>query len=110
MIPYEIKDISQLADKQLETLVTRIRLDRLNLYRAFQEASRIRGEVLELRVQGQIDKQLNMWTKELTKLDKAIDNATNRGNKIMALMLSIDIDTTDIHRLMDIMHKVGDDK
>lgn len=106
--PFKIPDISALADEQLTELVTTIRVNRLNLYRAYQETLRLKEEHKEAKVREQIQKQLNIWERELNRLDKALEKATDRGNKVLALMLSVGMDTGAITAVMDILH--GEEK
>ena len=101
--PHEHPDISKFTDEKLTELVTSIRARRLRLRKLFEETERLKNEATEKKVREQIEKQLNIFERELTRLDKALDKAIDRGNKMIALLLSIGYDTTDVHKLIDII-------
>ena len=96
-------DISRMNDEALTKLVTVLRDKRLRLKRIADETLAAKKEASSKKVNDQIETQLSMFNKELAKVDKAIEKAIDRCNKIIALQLSVGFDIEHVQRLAHIL-------
>jgi DNA anti-recombination protein RmuC len=90
-------------DTALTELVITLRDKRLRLKRIADETLAAKKEANSKKVNDQIETQLGMFNKELEKVDKAIEKAIDRCNKIIALQLSVGFDIEHVQKLARIL-------
>jgi hypothetical protein len=96
-------DISRMNDEALTELVIELREKRLRLKRIADETLAAKKEAQDKKVNDQIETQLNMFNKELARIDKAIEKGIDRANKIIALQLSVGFDVEHVTKLANIL-------
>ena len=97
------EDISQMNDEALTELVINLREKRMRLKRIADETLAAKQQAQTKKVNDQIETQLNMFNKEIVRVDKAIEKAVDRCNKIIALQLSVGFDPEHVVRLANIL-------
>ncbi len=88
--PIALADLTQMTEDERELLVTRIRERRLAPVRAFEELTAAQALVRKDRLEIQWTKQLKMFTKDLTRADKAMETLEKRGTKLRAIKLELE--------------------
>ena len=88
--PIALADLTQMTEDERELLVTRIRERRLAPVRAYEELTAAQALVRKDRLEIQWTKQLEMFTKDLTRADKAMETLEKRGTKLRAIKLELE--------------------
>ena len=88
--PIKLADISKMSDEQLDAMIHIIRERRLKPVRDFEEMSALKAEAIRQGLNKQLNKQLEMIEKELSRADKAIEKIELRAIKLRALKLEIE--------------------
>ena len=88
--PIKLTDISKMSDEQLDGIIYNIRERRLKPVRDFEEMSALKAEAIRQGLNKQLTKQLEMFEKELSRADKALEKIELRAIKLRALKLEIE--------------------
>ncbi len=88
--PIALANLTEMSEDERELLVTRIRERRLAPVRAYEELTLMQAEARKEQLEGQWTKQLEMFQKDLTRADKAMENLEKRGTKLRAIKLEIE--------------------
>ena len=88
--PIALADLTQMTEDERELLVTRIRERRLAPVRAYEELTAAQALVRKDRLEIQWTKQLEMFVKDLTRADKAMETLEKRGTKLRAIKLELE--------------------
>ena len=88
--PIALADLTQMTEDERELLVTRIRERRLAPVRAYEELTAAQALVRKDRLEIQWTKQLEMFTKDLARADKAMETLEKRGTKLRAIKLELE--------------------
>lgn len=84
------KTIGDMDDDEADAMIQGIRERRAKTVVAYEEAQRAKAEIREERARADLAHQLQMFEKELTRCDRAIDKIEQRALKIRALRLEIE--------------------
>jgi hypothetical protein len=88
--PIALANLTQMSEDEREFLVTRIRERRLAPVRAYEELSLMQAEARKEQLETQWSKQLEMFSKDLIRADKAMSTLEKRGTKLRAIRLEIE--------------------
>lgn len=88
--PIHRKDISEMTDEQIDEMLVGIRERRLKLVQQYQEAQLVKKEKSRTKAIETLDRQCEMFEKELATLDKNIGKLEKRALNIRALRLEIE--------------------
>ena len=88
--PISLADLTQMSEDERELLVTRIRERRLAPVRAYEELSLMQAAARKEMLEKQWAKALEMFQKDLTRSDKAMEALEKRGTKLRAIRLEIE--------------------
>ena len=88
--PIALADLTQMTEDERELLVTRIRERRLAPVRAYEELTTMQAEARKEMLEKQWSKQLEMFSKDLTRADKAMETLEKRGTKLRAIKLELE--------------------
>lgn len=84
------KTIGEMSDDEADAMIQRIRDRRARTVVAYEEALKAKAEIQEERARADLAHQLQMFEKELARVDRAIDKIEQRALKIRALRLEIE--------------------
>ena len=93
--PTHIRDITQLSSDELDAYVTGLRERRMEPVRHFEAAQRIEREARRTKLTLLLKKQLELFGKDLTRIDKGITKLDQRALKIRALRLEMQFEDDD---------------
>ena len=82
-------NVADLDDDRLDTLINRVREDRLRAYYIFLEAEKMKMEVRQEKLRKKLDQHARMLSKEITQCDRVIEKLNKRVNNIRAIKLEI---------------------
>jgi hypothetical protein len=88
--PIALANLTQMSEDERELLVTKIRERRLAPVRAYEELSLMQAEARKEQLEKTWSKALEMFTKDLTRADKAMESLEKRGTKLRAIKLEIE--------------------
>jgi hypothetical protein len=88
--PISLADLTQMSEDERELLVNQIRERRLAPVRAYEELSLMQAAARKEQLEKQWAKALEMFQKDLTRADKALENLEKRGTKLRAIKLEIE--------------------
>ena len=88
--PINRASIAELSDDEIDALLVGIAERRLAPVKAYEEAALIAAGVRSERLKADLEKQLEMFSKDLVTMDKKLDTMTKRALKIRAIRLEID--------------------
>jgi hypothetical protein len=88
--PIALADLTKMSPEEREALVVAIRKRRMNPVKVYEELSLMQAEARKEMLEKRWSKQLEMFSKELIRADKAIDKLTQRGTMLRALELEIE--------------------
>jgi hypothetical protein len=88
--PIKLTDISEMSDEDLDALIYNIRDRRLKPVRDFEELSALKTEAIKQDLNKQLTRQLTMFEKELSRVNKALEKIELRSIKLRALKLEIE--------------------
>ena len=87
--PIDIKSIASMTNDDIEALVHNIRERRMKPIRDYEEMTEMRRLALKEGLEKQFDKQIEMFTKELERANRAVDKLEERSIKLRALRMQI---------------------
>jgi len=88
--PIALADLTTMTEDERELLITKIRERRLAPVRAYEELTAAQALVRKDRLEEQWLKQLEMFTKDLARADKAMETLEKRGTKLRAIKLEVE--------------------
>ena len=88
--PIKLTNISEMSDEELDALIHNIRERRLKPVRDYEELSALKAEAIKQDLGKQLTRQLDMFEKELARVDRALDKVEIRAIKLRALKLEIE--------------------
>jgi hypothetical protein len=88
--PISLADLTQMSEDERELLVNQIRERRLAPVKAYEELSLMQAAARKEQLEKQWAKALEMFQKDLTRADKALENLEKRGTKLRAIKLEIE--------------------
>tara|TARA_R100000656_G_scaffold123991_1_gene101231 strand:+ start:1048 stop:1335 length:288 start_codon:yes stop_codon:yes gene_type:complete len=88
--PIKLTNISEMSDEELDALIHNIRERRLKPVRDYEELSTLKAEAIKQDLGKQLTRQLDMFEKELARVDRALDKVEVRAIKLRALKLEIE--------------------
>ena len=88
--PIALADLTQMSEDERELLVNQIRERRLAPVRAYEELSLMQAAARKEQLEKQWAKALEMFQKDLTRADKALENLEKRSTKLRAIKLEIE--------------------
>lgn len=88
--PINLTNISEWSDDDVEAHLLNIRERRLAPIKIYEEMSLLKSQALKEGYEVQLDKQLDMFTKELERVDKALHTLEKRSTKLRAIRLELD--------------------
>ena len=88
--PIQLADITQMTEEERENLLNQIRERRLAPVKVYEELT----EMMQLARSDQLElswtKQMEMFVKELARVDKALEALASRSTKLRAIRLELD--------------------
>ncbi len=88
--PIALANLTQMTEDERELLVNRIRERRLAPVRAYEELTAAQALVRKDKLEIQWTKQMEMFTKDLARADKAMETLEKRGTKLRAIKLEVE--------------------
>ena len=88
--PIALANLTQMTEDERELLVTRIRERRLAPVRAYEELTTAMKLVRKDKLEMQWTKQLEMFAKNLSSANKAMETLEKRGTKLRAIKLELE--------------------
>tara|TARA_R100000008_G_scaffold79857_2_gene61848 strand:- start:459 stop:758 length:300 start_codon:yes stop_codon:yes gene_type:complete len=88
--PIKLANISEMSDEDLDAMIHNIRERRLKPVRDYEELSALKAEAIKQNLGKQLSKQLEMFEKELGRVDRALEKIEGRAIKLRALKLEIE--------------------
>ena len=88
--PIALANISNMSVEEREALLTNIRERRLKPVRVYEELSLMQAAARKEQLEKQWAKALELFEKDLTRADKAIDKLESRAVKLRAIELEIE--------------------
>jgi|TARA_R110000822_G_scaffold300834_2_gene424372 hypothetical protein len=88
--PIDVKDITQMTENERDDLLIKIRERRLQSVKIYEELSLMKAEARKEQLEGQLDKALEMFNKDLIRVDKALVSLENRSVKLRSIELEIE--------------------
>lgn len=88
--PIALADIKQMTHSERDALLEQIRERRLQPVKIYEELSLMQAEARKEQLEKQWAKALEMFVKDLARVDKAMDALEGRGRKLRAIELEID--------------------
>ena len=88
--PIALADLTKMTEDERELLVTRIRERRLAPVRAYEELTLMQAEARKEKLEDMWEKQMELFGKDLTRADKAMETLEKRGTRLRAIKLEIE--------------------
>jgi hypothetical protein len=88
--PIALADLTQMTVQERELLLDGIRDRRLKPVKIYEELSLMQSEARKEKLEQQWEKSLEMFQKDLARVDKAIETLEARGRKLRAFELEIE--------------------
>ena len=88
--PIDVVDITKMTERERDDLLTKIRERRLRSVKIYEELSLMKAEARKEQLEGQLNKALEMFTKDLVRVDKAMTSLENRSVKLRSIELEIE--------------------
>jgi|TARA_R100001530_G_scaffold72874_2_gene51428 hypothetical protein len=89
--PIHRKHAGEMSDEEHEAFIDGIRERRLAPIKAYEEAVLLRAEARKQHLEGQLDKQLEMFEKEMVRAEKVMDALEKRSIKLRAIKLELEL-------------------
>lgn len=89
--PIKLQDLSTMSDEDIEALITNIRERRMKPVKIYEEMSLMQAAARREQLENQLNKQLEMFAKELDRVDRAIDKIEQRSTKLRAIRLELEV-------------------
>lgn len=83
------KTVKEMTDDELDAEIAQRRERRLVSFKVYQEAQELARERKEHQLKNKLDKQLEMYAKELERLDKLLDKLDQRALNIRGVRLEM---------------------
>jgi|TARA_R110000823_G_scaffold11710_4_gene39546 hypothetical protein len=88
--PIDVVDITKMTERERDDLLIKIRERRLRSVKIYEELSLMKAEARKEQLEGQLNKALEMFTKDLVRVDKAMTSLENRSVKLRSIELEIE--------------------
>jgi len=88
--PIDVTDLSKMSEKERDDLLIQIRERRLRSVKIYEELSLMKAEARKEQLEGQLNKALEMFNKDLVRVDKALTSLENRSVKLRSIELEIE--------------------
>ncbi len=88
--PVSLADLSKMSEKERDDLLIQIRERRLRSVKIYEELSLMKAEARKEQLEGQLNKALEMFNKDLVRVDKALTSLENRSVKLRSIELEIE--------------------
>jgi len=88
--PIALADLTTMTDNEREALVVNIRERRLRPVKAYEELSLMQTEARREVLEKQWAKALEMFQKDLTRADRAMETLEKRSTKLRAIKMEIE--------------------
>lgn len=88
--PIELVDITKMPNEQIDALILNIRERRLAPIKAYNETQLLKEQARIAGLSEKLNKQCEMFKKELERVDNALDKIEKRALNIRALRLEIE--------------------
>ena len=87
--PIELVNVSEMSDNDLDALIQNIRERRLKPIAAYEAAKLMKDQAKEQGLLSKLEKQGEMFQKELVRVDKALESLEKRALNIRAIRLEL---------------------
>ena len=88
--PISLADLSKMSEKERNDLLIGIRERRLRSVKIYEELSLMKAEARKEQLEEQLNKALEMFNKDLVRVDKALASLDNRAVKLRSIELEIE--------------------
>ena len=104
--PFEVPSLDMFKDDSLKEFVMGIRDRRLIMQRLKEEAERLKQEKQNERNIVTLEKQLNIFERERVAMDKKWTKMVERMNRILSLLLMLDVNSTEVREIIRLMETI----
>ena len=88
--PISLADLTKMSEKERDDLLIQIRERRLRSVVIYEELSLMKAEARKEQLEGQLTKALEMFNKDLVRVDKALTSLETRAVKLRSIELEIE--------------------
>ncbi len=85
-----LNDISKMTDEEIDAIIFNIRERRMRPVRVYEEMTLMQAAARRDQLETQLARQLEMFNKELGRVDRAIDKIEQRSTKLRAIKLELE--------------------
>ena len=90
--PIKRKTFLEMSDEEQTAFIEALRDRRLHPINTYKEVREAAKAKIVAKLSAKIEKELSMFEKDLEKVNKALDNLSNRANKLRTLKIQLDIE------------------
>lgn len=90
--PIKRKTFLEMSDEEQTAFIEALRDRRLHPINTYKEVREAAKAKIVAKLSTKIEKELSMFEKDLEKVNKALDNLSNRANKLRTLKIQLDIE------------------